>query len=86
MNKTVLSTDRVAGMAAKPKVTGAAFYFTSIENEYGKPITYWFHMLEARKQMKHMELVNWLATTHAMTRVHANALVKYFRTFEGPGS
>ena len=65
-------------MSDKPKVTGPASYFPSIEKKYGKPIEHWLTLLKGLKNMKHMEMVNWLKTKHSMGHGHANALVGYF--------
>lgn len=61
------------------KVKGPASYFPSIEKKYGKPIQHWMALLKSLKDMKHMEMVDWLKTKHGMGHGHANALVGYFR-------
>ena len=66
-------------MNEKAKVTGPASYFPSIEKKYGQPIAHWLSLLSDLKEMKHMEMVNWLKTNHGMGHGHANALVGYFR-------
>lgn len=69
-------------MSGTEKVKGPASYFPSIEAKYGHPIEYWLKLLSAQKQMKHMEMVNWLKQEHEMGHGHANALVAYFRDKE----
>lgn len=59
------------------KVTGPASYFPSIEKTYGKSIAAWKELIRSRYPAKHMEIVNWLKTEHAMGHGHANALVGY---------
>ena len=71
-------------MSDKPKVTGPASYFPSIEKRYGKPIEHWLTLLKGLKDMKHMEMVNWLKTSHGMGHGHANALVGYFLAHPKP--
>lgn len=65
------------------KVQGPASYFPSIEKKYGQPIEHWFKQLEQVKDLKHMEQVNWLKSTHAMGHGHANAVVAYWRAKNG---
>ena len=71
-------------MSDKPKVTGPASYFPSIEKRYGKPIEHWLTLLKGIKDMKHMEMVNWLKKNHGMGHGHANALVGYCLTHPKP--
>lgn len=59
------------------KVTGPASYFPSIEKKYGQPIAHWFELVQRQKDMKHMEVVNWLKTEHGLGHGHANAIVAY---------
>ena len=66
-------------MSEKPKVTGPASYFPSIEKKYGQPIEHWLKLLRGLKGMKHMEMVDWLKSEHGMGHGHANALVGYLR-------
>ena len=61
----------------KPKVTGPASYFPSIEKKYGKPITHWFAVIQGFGEGKHMELVNKLKKEHGLGHGHANALVGF---------
>jgi Domain of unknown function (DUF4287) len=70
-------------MAEKPKVTGPASYFPSIEKKYGKPISHWMKLLGAMKNMPHMEMVAALKSQHEMGHGHANALVAYHRAKNG---
>ncbi len=69
-------------MSGTEKVKGPASYFPSIEAKYGHSIEYWLKLLSAQKQLKHMEMVNWLKQEHALGHGHANALVAYFRDKE----
>ncbi len=64
-------------MTAPEKVSGPASYFPSIEKKYGQPIQHWRDLVQQRKTMKHMEIVNWLKTEHQMGHGHANAIVAY---------
>lgn len=59
------------------KVKGPASYFPSIEKTYGKPMNHWFALVNGKKDMKHMEIVNWLKSEHSMGHGHANAIVGY---------
>lgn len=59
----------------KPK--GPASYFPSIEKTYGQPIEHWLKLVAGLKDMKHMEIVQWLKTEHGMGHGHANAVVAY---------
>ena len=65
------------------KVKGPASYFPSIEKKYGFPVTHWFDLLRDQKELKHMEMVDWLKREHGIGHGHANALVAYFRKQEG---
>jgi hypothetical protein len=56
-------------------VRGPASYFPSIEKKYGKPISYWQHLIRTCGTTKHMEIVNWLKTEHGLGHGQANALV-----------
>lgn len=64
-------------MANAPKTGGPASYFPSIEKKYGHPVDHWFRLLDGLGERKHMELVAWLKTEHAMGHGHANALVAH---------
>ena len=59
------------------QVKGPASYFPSIEKKYGQPISHWIDLVKERTDMKHMEIVNWLKSEHAMGHGHANAIVAY---------
>jgi Domain of unknown function (DUF4287) len=61
------------------KVKGPQSYFPSIEEKYGKPISFWMKELTKQKDLKHMELVEFLKSKHGMGHGHANALVAHFR-------
>lgn len=65
------------------KVQGPASYFPSIEKKYGKPISYWMTALDAVKELKHMEQVDYLKTEHEMGHGHANAVVAVYRVDNG---
>jgi hypothetical protein len=65
------------------KVQGPASYFPSIEKKYGKPVSYWFDLLNSVSDKKHMEQVDWLKTEHGVGHGHANALVAVFRQQNG---
>ena len=62
------------------KVKGTQSYFPSIEEKYGKPIDFWMKELAKKKDLKHMEQVEFLKTKHGMGHGHANALVAYFKS------
>lgn len=70
-------------MPEDEKVKGPASYFPSIEKKYGFPVTHWFDLLRDQKELKHMEMVDWLKREHGIGHGHANALVAYFRKQEG---
>jgi hypothetical protein len=63
--------------ATSEKVKGPASYFPSIEAKYGQPIAYWLTLIEGQKHLKHMDIVNWLKTEHALGHGHANALLAH---------
>lgn len=69
-------------MSTNEKVKGPASYFPSIETKYGQPVEHWFTLLATQKNLKHMEMVNWLKSEHGLGHGHANALVAYFRDKE----
>ena len=64
-------------MSNSEKVQGPASYFPSIEKKYGQPVEHWFQVLRGAGNLKHMELVSLLKTTHGLGHGHANALVAY---------
>ncbi len=66
-------------MSNEEKVKGPAAYFPSIEKKYGFPIDHWLDLLKTQTHLKHMEMVAWLKTEHAMGHGHANAVVAFFR-------
>ena len=66
-------------MSDPPKVKGPASYFPSIEKKYGQPIAYWLKVIAGVKDLKHMEIVNHLKTSHGLGHGHANALVAHFK-------
>lgn len=61
-------------------VKGPAAYFPAIEKKYGRPIADWKELIRASPLTKHMELVSWLKTDHALGHGHANALVAHTLT------
>ena len=67
-------------MPPEEKIKGPASYFPSIEKKYGQPISHWLVLVGALKEMKHMEMVAWLKSEHAMGHGHANAIVAYVLT------
>ena len=64
-------------MSTPEKVKGPASYFPSIESKYGHPIQHWISLVESKKEMKHMEIVNLLKSEHGMGHGHANAVVAH---------
>ncbi|MFD3924266.1 DUF4287 domain-containing protein [Streptomyces sp. NPDC058595] len=56
---------------------GPAAYFPSIEKKYGRPIAEWKELIRSSPLTKHMDLVSWLNTDHALGHGHANALVSH---------
>ena len=60
------------------KVKGPTSYFPSIEKKYGQPISHWLGLLSTLKNMKHMEMVNWLKSEHNLGHGHANAIVAHY--------
>ncbi len=64
-------------MVAEQKLKGPASYFPSIEKKYGQPIEHWIKLVQKQKDMKHMEVVNWLKNEHGLGHGHANAIVGY---------
>jgi Domain of unknown function (DUF4287) len=65
-------------MPDESKVRSPESYFPSIENTYGKPIEYWMSILNDAGELKHMEYVNLLKSSHNLGHGHANALVAHF--------
>jgi hypothetical protein len=62
------------------KIKGPASYFPSIEKTYGRPVQEWLDLVVDRLgSERHMEVVEWLKTTHQMGHGHANAVVAYVR-------
>lgn len=70
-------------MPDEAKVKGPASYFPSIEKKYGQPMPYWFSLVDTQRGRKHMEIVNWLKTEHAMGHGHANAVVAHCLSLKG---
>ncbi len=65
-------------MSEDTKIKGPASYFPSIEQKYGQPITHWLNLLGTVSGKKHMDMVAWLKTEHAIGHGHANALVAHY--------
>ena len=53
-------------MVAEQKLKGPASYFPSIEKNYGQPIDHWIKLVQKQKDMKHMEVVNWLKNEYGL--------------------
>ena len=64
-------------MSTDEKIKGPASYFPSIEKKYGQPINHWLTLVGSLNDKKHMEMVTWLKSEHAMGHGHANAIVAY---------
>ena len=64
-------------MSTVEKPKGPASYFPSIEKKYGQPISKWLQLVAERKDMKHMQAVEWLKSEHGLGHGHANAIVAY---------
>ena len=54
---------------------GPSSYFPSIEMKYGKSIAEWQSIIATVGDLKHMQIVAFLKSEHAMGHGHANALV-----------
>jgi hypothetical protein len=67
-------------MVAEQKLKGPASYFPSIEKKYGQPIDHWIKLVQKQKDMKHMEVVNWLKNEYGLGHGHghANAIVAHY--------
>jgi hypothetical protein len=70
-------------MTTDVKSKGPASYFPSIEKTYGKPVAYWFKIIDSFLVKKHSEQVAFLKTQHKIGHGHANALVAYHRARHG---
>jgi Domain of unknown function (DUF4287) len=64
-------------MPSDQHIKGPASYFPSIEKKYGHPIAYWLELVNTKTHLKHMEIVAWLKSEHAMGHGHANAIVAH---------
>lgn len=64
-------------MSSTEKLQGPASYFPSIEKKYGQPVEHWLQILRTAGDLRHMELVQLLKTTHGLGHGHANALVAW---------
>ena len=57
---------------------GPESYFPSIEKKYGKPISYWIDLINAKTELtRHGQLVAWLKQEHGIGHGHAAALVAH---------
>ncbi len=65
-------------MDTQEKIKGPASYFPSIDKKYGQPISHWLGLLAELKNMKHMEMVNWLKSEHGLGHGHANAIAAHY--------
>ncbi|MGW4273017.1 DUF4287 domain-containing protein [Streptomyces seoulensis] len=63
--------------ATSSAAEGPAGSFPAIEKKYGRPTAEWKTLIRTSPLVKHMELVAWLKTEHAMGHGHANALVAH---------
>jgi hypothetical protein len=75
---TLNNTTQEMTMPDEPKVKGPASYFPSIEKTYGQPVAHWFDVLQVAGELKHMEYVALLKSSHQLGHGHANALVAVF--------
>ena len=64
-------------MSETQTVQGPASYYPTMEKKYVRPIAEWKDLIRASPLTKHMELVTWLKTEHALGHGHANALVAH---------
>ena len=64
-------------MSTTEKAKGPASYFPSIEKKYGQPIGHWISIVEAKRNLKHMEIVNLLKSEYSLGHGHANAIVAH---------
>jgi hypothetical protein len=71
------TTDRQEHRDGRTAHEGPASHFPSIEKKYGRPIAKWKELIRSSPLTKHMELVNWLKTEHALGHGHASALVAH---------
>jgi hypothetical protein len=69
--------------AMNERPAGIVSYFTAIEKKHGKPIDYWFSVLEPHRDLAHMEMVRLLKADYGMGHGHANAIVGTFRAERG---
>lgn len=67
-------------MPTSEKIQGPASYFPSIEKKYGQPVEHWLQVLRSAGDLKHMERVNLLKSSHGLGHGHANALVAHHLT------
>ena len=71
--------------AMPERPAGIVSYFAAIEKKHGKPIDYWFGVLEPHRDLAHMEMVRLLKADYGMGHGHANAIVGTFRAERGIG-
>ncbi|WP_296667347.1 DUF4287 domain-containing protein [Demequina sp.] len=76
MSERILAPELAAGQ----KLHGPVSYFPSIETRYGRPMQEWIDLVQPRlAESRHMEVVEWLKTEHAMGHGHANAVVGWVK-------
>jgi hypothetical protein len=63
--------------ATSEKVKGPASCVSSIEAKSSQPVALWLTLIAGQKHLKHMNIVNWLKSEHALGHGHANALVAH---------
>lgn len=68
---------RTIQMSTDDKPKDPASYFPSIEKKHGQPIAQWLALVGTLGDMKHMEMVAWLKSTHGLGHGHANAIVAH---------
>jgi hypothetical protein len=61
----------------RAKVKGACLLLSIHRKKYGQPIEHWIKLVQKQKDMKHMEVVNWLKNEHGLGLGHANAIVAH---------
>ena len=54
-------------------------HFPAIEKKHGKPMSYWFSVMEKMKGKKYPEQISHLRVKYNFSQIHANALVMYSR-------
>jgi hypothetical protein len=59
------------------KVKGTCLLLSIHRKKYGQPIEHWIRLVQKQKDMKHMEVVNWLKNEYGLGHGHANAIVAH---------